>query len=299
MKFDCVVGNPPYDRNLHLKIMEGVVGNIKPDGSGCFVHPARWIQDPLWKYKENCDRKRFSGVAGRLESVYFIKTEDMYDLFKITYNGDLMVSVVKSKPTGKSFSIYSAVAQEAVDCVLGYSLEHNIAQVMEKDRRDGWRCQIHRVLPLTFKKTNGMSETNRKRQCNIFSLKNNSVYFDGYTNEGVDWVDTVKNQYQKPHGAPFPYSIRFGNEEEARNFESSCNTNFYNNILFVLKLNATTPFEFLPYMEDYSHPWTDSDYCDFFAKRGMSEECRKWLCRDVYDYRDKDFIDYIEFENEN
>ena len=29
----------------------------------------------------------------------------------------------------------------------------------------------------------------------------------------------------------------------------------------------------------------------------MSEECQKWMCRDVYDYRIKDFVDYEKFDD--
>ena len=79
----------------------------------------------------------------------------------------------------------------------------------------------------------------------------------------------------------------------------SCNTVFYCNILYLFRLDQNTPFIGLPYMEDYSHPWTDEDYCEFFGKLGMSEDCQKWMCRDVYDYRVKDFINYETFDEES
>ena len=66
--------------------------------------------------------------------------------------------------------------------------------------------------------------------------------------------------------------------------------------MYLFKLDMHTPFKFLPWMKDYSHTWTDEDYCKFFAKYGMSEECQKWMRRDVYDYRIKDFVDYEKFD---
>ena len=50
---------------------------------------------------------------------------------------------------------------------------------------------------------------------------------------------------------------------------------------------------------DYSHPWTDKDYCEFFGGLGMSKECQEWMCREVYDYRIKDFIDYMKFDEKD
>ena len=56
MKFDYVVMNPPYERNLHLKFLEKV---IKVADKTVNISPVRWLQDPLAKYKKNSDLKKF------------------------------------------------------------------------------------------------------------------------------------------------------------------------------------------------------------------------------------------------
>lgn len=43
MKFDCVVGNPPYNRNLHLDMLRVAYDNLTEDGQLVFVHPAIWL----------------------------------------------------------------------------------------------------------------------------------------------------------------------------------------------------------------------------------------------------------------
>ena len=124
------------------------------------------------------------------------------------------------------------------------------------------------------------------------------VFYNGFDEDGVEWMDTRKHtNYGKVSTTPFPHSIKFKTKEEALNFQASCNTKFYCNIMYLLKLDMHTPLKFLPWMEDYSHTWTDEDYCKFFGKLGMSEECQKWMCRDVDDYRIKDFINYIKFDD--
>ena len=67
--------------------------------------------------------------------------------------------------------------------------------------------------------------------------------------------------------------------------------------MYLLKLDMHTPLKFLPWMEDYSYQWSDEDFCKFFGKLGMSKECQEWMCRDVDDYRIKDFINYIKFDD--
>ena len=60
--------------------------------------------------------------------------------------------------------------------------------------------------------------------------------------------------------------------------------------MYMMKTDMHSPLKYLPWMGDYSRPWTDDDYCRFFGKLGMSPECQRWMCREVYDYRIKDFI---------
>ena len=49
LKFDVAIMNPPYDGNLHLKILEKVIPIADKVVN---ISPARWLQDPLAKYKK-------------------------------------------------------------------------------------------------------------------------------------------------------------------------------------------------------------------------------------------------------
>ena len=41
-KYDVVIGNPPYSRNMHLDFLADGINNLKPNGEGVFIHPATW-----------------------------------------------------------------------------------------------------------------------------------------------------------------------------------------------------------------------------------------------------------------
>ena len=45
MKFDYIVGNPPYNGSLHLKILEKSYKKLNENGKLIFVHPSRWCSD--------------------------------------------------------------------------------------------------------------------------------------------------------------------------------------------------------------------------------------------------------------
>jgi hypothetical protein len=42
-------------------------------------------------------------------------------------------------------------------------------------------------------------------------------------------------------------------------------------------------------MEDYTKAWTDEDYCKFFD---LTPDEAEFMCKDIEDYRVKDFITY-------
>ena len=288
MRYSVVVGNPPFG-NLHLKIIDGVIPQMEEDGTGCFIHPARWFEDPVAKYKRDSDRFKFKGIVDRLDDVKIMDTKTVEKVFGITRNGDLMITCLKAKPTGKRIEIYEKLAQESIAAILFFSKEHNLEEHIEKDRVDGWRVQM-KALTAIDPHIHSMTETDRKGQCNVFGMNRHNVFHNGFDGD-VEWMNTRRQTTgKKASGSPLPYSIKFKSEKEARNFEKSCSTNFYQNIVYLLKCDMHSPLKYLPWMEDYSFSWTDEDYCRFFGVLGMSEECQRWMCREVYDYRVKDFI---------
>lgn len=288
MLFSIIIGNPPFKKNLHLRIINSIIPFIDK-GEGCFIHPARWFEDPLAGWKKNADKVKFKNVVDRLDDVRIIDKKTVNNKFGITFNGDFMISNVKKRPTGKDIRIYNNIAQKCIDVIVAYSKNHNLAMVKDKNKIDGWRVQIKELTPLD-PHINSQTEYSRKCQCNLFAMNKFNVFFNGF-NGATEWMKTRRQTLgKKVSGDPIPESIKFRTKTEAVNFEESCNTNFYNNILYLLKLDFHTPLNFLPWMDDYSHSWTDEDYCKFFGKIGLDRECQKWMCREIYDYRDKDFI---------
>ena len=192
MKFDICVGNPPYDKNLHLKIINTVINHLTEDGTASFIHPARWYEDPLAEYKKGTDKVKFKNIVDRLDDVKIIDTKTANTKFGILSNSELMLSKLKQKPTGKNITVYNEIAQEAIDIILKYSLEQNLSNVDEKNKVDGWRCQINEMIPI--KPNDGDSEYSRKRHCDLFSWNKTNVFENGFDENGVEWMYTRKQR---------------------------------------------------------------------------------------------------------
>ena len=73
--------NPPYCRNLHLKILNEA---IKHSDDIINLSPIRWLQDPLAEYKRNSNFKRFTEIRERIESIEIIKKNDVFASFNIS-----------------------------------------------------------------------------------------------------------------------------------------------------------------------------------------------------------------------
>jgi predicted RNA methylase len=61
-KFDVCLMNPPFDRNLHLKILEKA---IQVSDYTVNISPVRWLQDPLGQYKDKSDFNKFENSISK------------------------------------------------------------------------------------------------------------------------------------------------------------------------------------------------------------------------------------------
>ena len=87
MKFDIVVGNPPFNNNTHLKILEKtIIHNL--GWKAVIIHPSNWFF-----HKDRLFRK-YKNVADHIESIYTISKVDSQHLFSVWVYGGLMVSVI-------------------------------------------------------------------------------------------------------------------------------------------------------------------------------------------------------------
>ena len=80
MKFDHIIMNPPYCKNLHLKILNEAIHHSDDIVN---LSPIRWLQDPLAEYKRNSDFKKFKEIRERIESIDVIDAATSTRLFNI------------------------------------------------------------------------------------------------------------------------------------------------------------------------------------------------------------------------
>ena len=277
MKFDCIIMNPPYVRNLHLKILAEAIKHLKDDKSVCVnLSPVRWLQDPLAKHKKNCDLKRFEeSVAKHIESIDFIDRFKMTEMFQ-NCNCDSGVYVCSSSETSFDFSHFHQSELLVRFADLDFT---KMDAVLENDQLDGIRVRCGRY---------GLANDGGTTRANANSIKLGKfeyvhfalsrIYKDGYSiDNGKFWSEDRMpgaGNKAKPIGTPIPSSVRFATIEEARNFVKYTKTNFIRTLKFsAVDVEADADF-IVPWLgnainprtglKGYTGEWTDDDLALYF-----------------------------------
>ena len=242
MKFDVVIMNPPYNRSLHLKIIERILPYSEKVVN---ISPIRWLQDPFVKYKKRTDFHRFeNSISKYIENVELIDAKTAANFFDIHEQcPDLAIYTI-----GKGGFDYKGYA---INSIMGKCLKDRKLCNLEWDKKDGIRVRI----PFLGggKSKNGMSTLGKLLYFNN-GMKDNKPWYEWYS----------KNQHSK-QTPEIKMSIKFDSEIEAENFINSIeNTKFgkYITDKFLLDIHIAN-FNIL-WMNDYKEPWTDDRFYNYF-----------------------------------
>lgn len=259
MKFKSFIMNPPYG-NLHLPILKQMIETIvEKGGKGVSLQPVRWLQDPLKEYKQGTDYKKYKDVFdGNVKDIKTLVSMDCSKIFDALFSMDLGIFELESNNTFKLQDCYKDPLLEKIlrEITDGSKSHTVINDKMEKNKRQGIRVKVNDI------QGNGVGEKgpskNRIGKYKVF------VSVDGLI-DGKDWTECVqKNQFSKQYGSPIPYSIKFESVDEANNFVKSTETVFFQYLLIKMHKDIHVPNQWLPFMNDYSKPWTDERFYAYF-----------------------------------
>ena len=262
MKFDCIIINPPYVRNLHLKILAEAIKHLKDEKSVCVnLSPVRWLQDPLMLQKSKSDYHRFEkSILNHTKQIDVIDKIDAQRLFESTVMGaDLGIYCCGNNGGFDSTSLVNPIVKKIV-------VKQNSHINLEYDKRDGIRVRFPII------NNNGGSGNGRKIGLATFGKL---LYFVDGKKDGKPWYDWyMKNQYSKITD-DIPFSARFDTEKEAQNFINTLvKTNFGRIYTHWMKRDVHVSPEIVLWMGDVVNPrtglkgyqgeWTDDDFYKFF-----------------------------------
>ena len=236
MKFDVIIGNPPYEGNghpLYLQILE-IVNEVADHV--IWICPTQWVKSPIWnKYIENVKNNtckniisykfvgnpfndaKFSNEVGIFEfgeSNEYLNYEDIY--FSQFEDPRLTKSIMeKLKNYGKSLA--------DVDIFNVFNL-NDYKFVVNASKIRGHFSGSKRCWDWTT----------------LFSEEKRNNFVFEYSKLGHHW--------------------KFDSENECRNFIESTESDLLGFGILLSKIstnNNKCVLEYIPYFSDYTHKWTD------------------------------------------
>lgn len=226
-KFDLVITNPPYNKNLHLKILERVIPmscetvNISPTG---------WLMDiPAVIGWKNTTFQRFEdGVAKHIREYKHLDANDANELFGI----GSFESVSMTSLTNDTYSLYKTLYLN--------------------DKR-----KLMSVFDKTIVKVHSGDIGNIAEHVKLSTIHGHPGMKDEF-----DIMTPQKD-------IAYKFKPEHMSEEEWDIFHESCGTIFMKYMNMLTRQGQHIQTKLLPWMGDYSEPWSDKRYCEAF---GITDE---------------------------
>ena len=261
--------NPPYDKDLHLKIVEQSIPMLTDDGILVNLSPIRWLQDPLAKYKKTSDWYKFKEVRERVQGLIPISAKACTELFGgeqdgAAFSGEIGIYYIK-----KNVSTWEPVGNSILEKVL------DKARVDTPCHRIPYSTYANRSTEnfIILKKIHDSTRRGSIRDLVIRSSKY-GVFINGKCN-GMLLLETKDSIKNSVHGDVnnFPV-ICTKTPTEAVNVYNSFKTTFYRYVCSKASVDQNVPLNYLPWMGDCINPrtglkgykgeWTDEDFCKYF-----------------------------------
>ena len=251
-KFDAAIMNPPYDRNLHLKILEKVIPVAEKVIN---ISPVRWLQDPFAAYSNKSDYKKFEeSVSKKIETLDVISAKNASELFGASFTMNL--------------GIYTCGQG-------GYDYQHNdplITKIVEKTMEHSWAGFSQKKFY-----DSGCVQT-KPYALNVTAYgAENMVVNTTYESQIATALMCEKSVRTGGDGSASSH-FEFDTEEERRNFYDCYCHPFMQWHTKQWKSDVHVKSYKVPYFDDYTHPW---DYKDFFAWFDLTEEEQKRVMREI------------------
>lgn len=252
MKFDVAIMNPPYDGNLHLKILEKVI----PIADNVVnISPIRWLQDPLAKYKKRSDYKKFEDtISKKIKELDYIDAVKACNLFNAEMAIDLGIYTI-SNSGGFDYNKFSS------NKLIDIFYNNKKFPVFDEMQQMGWRVRIPYI-------TSGGGGHNKIKTRSLGKL----LYFYNGKKDNKFWYEFYnRNQFTKI-SSEIPRSILFNTENECKNFINSLSTKIGSYFMQKILVDVNVHPETILWVEDYTQPWDDKRFCEYFGITGYIDD---------------------------
>lgn len=219
--------NPPYEKSLHLKIIAELLPKCEKIVN---ISPCRWLEDPLARYKNNSDYKKFeNSVSKKIDELDIVKCDDANELFNIEHSDLAIYTFGKGGYDYTSLSKMDSISQKIFDKC------KSCKTMMDISTEEGYRGKHDGII--------GIIGSHRHPGPKIIS--------DDY-NLFITYRETCGNKL-----------IFFKNEDERRNCFNYLSSKLIKYYSSKVRQNQRIPWQFIPVI-DFSRECNDEYLKEYF-----------------------------------
>jgi hypothetical protein len=256
MKFDAIVMNPPYMKNVHLKFLK-----LALETSRCIVHlgPARWLLNAKNNRRQNNETELKKILETHVKSIKLINGNSYFEGVK--FEMPLCIININMNFKYENINIDDELSNST------YQI-NDLNKLRIYSYYDGYENLRSKILTYCINKQNLADYENKSgnwyanfsvMRGHINKNKDNMHKDDFYTFISKD-LKPSKKQRKAAHFA-------FDTEQETANFIEYLKTRFSRFCLSLFKINksiGTGVLKSVPYLKDYTKKYTDADLYKMF-----------------------------------
>ena len=236
--------NPPYKGNMHLKILSKMV-EVFPNAEIVNLSPVAWMQDILAEKKKGTSFQRYlNTICPQISDLEAISVKDANKLFDLEFRGDLGLYYL----TGEGGFDLEKFRYNTKEKVLARKLSYLFENIISTYPEMGYTYNMD--YSKDFKFTFPAAGHPAKRDWGWLCSGTRAIAYD-YRGENLN------KKYIK---------LSFNTEAERNNFYDFLFSNFVQFFVRNARRSVDVPpiLQFIPYLEDFTEPWTDSRLYEYF-----------------------------------
>ena len=271
-KFDVVLMNPPYDRNLHLKFLEKT---IEISENVVSIQPVRWITDPNAKFNKSSALKKYENtIAKHIKDLEIINDKIAEHLFGVGFTMDLGIYNCdkdggynyKELSSDRLFDMIVSKLDDTVKNHIEFSVPKNsIIVSLITGGNNGRKSNIIDLF-WTFNK----NETIEKGYEDVIYDNVGKRLDNGLTfrqnREKTAWGNVKVRDEQ--------CNIKFDSIEQCINFFNFTKLDLFRYVFNKSVVDVHVHPEKLPFIGDYKKKWTNEMLYDYFD---INKEDREYI----------------------
>jgi hypothetical protein len=261
MSFDKIIANPPFDKNLHLKILREAMKHIEKEGGEIVsLEPCGWIQRPFAKKSYGDAFKSMCPVMkDRIKDIEVIPIKEANQLFGIGLESDLGIYTIVGDNEG-SFDYdnwYKTQCKEELEQIERFSKFDKIKNHLTKYNGQKY------FVPL--RKDSNMDRWWKYQLINYLdAIIDGKVYSGEYAGKTIVEAREANPHENGRNNDRATFGVAFDSKNEALNFRDMVKSRPYIYIISLFKKFKAFPFDRLPFLPTYKKPWDDKQLYEYF-----------------------------------